>query len=44
MAITASLPDNKIYDYEVLDSERLVLVAHRLLAQSLEGKPLRQHF
>lgn len=40
MAITASLPDNKIYDYEVLDSEELVLVAHRLLAQSLEGQTI----
>ncbi|XQF94267.1 LysR substrate-binding domain-containing protein (plasmid) [Pseudoalteromonas espejiana] len=37
--IQPPLPDNKFYDYEVLDSEN-VLVAHRLLAQSLEGQTI----
>lgn len=41
LAITASLPDNKRYDYDVLDSEELVLVAHCLLAQSLPNRPRR---
>lgn len=40
IAITASLPDSKLYDYEVLDSEELVLVAHRLFAQNLSSLPV----
>ncbi|WP_105215095.1 MULTISPECIES: LysR family transcriptional regulator [unclassified Pseudoalteromonas] len=35
LAITASLPDSSMYDYQVLDSERLMLVTHKLLADSL---------
>ena len=40
LAITASLPDSKVYDYQVLDSERLMLVAHRLLADALAQAPI----
>lgn len=39
-AITASLPDSKLYDYCVLDSEELLLVSHRLLAQNLPTRPV----
>lgn len=40
IAITASYPDNKQFDYELMDSEELVLVAHRLLAQSFSGQSI----
>ncbi|WP_022945004.1 LysR family transcriptional regulator [Pseudoalteromonas ruthenica] len=40
LAITGSLPDSKVYDYQVLDSERLMLVAHRLLADALAQAPI----
>lgn len=35
LAITASLPEASLYDYALLDSEELMLVAHPLLAQDL---------
>jgi DNA-binding transcriptional LysR family regulator len=40
LAITASTPDAALYDYQILDSERLMLVANRFTAGHLAEQPL----
>jgi DNA-binding transcriptional LysR family regulator len=40
LAITASTPDATVYDYQIIDSERLMLVANRFTAAQLVQQPL----
>lgn len=40
LAITASTPDPAAYDYQIIDSERLMLVANRFTSQQLLQHPV----
>jgi len=40
LAIAASLPDASLYDYQIIDSERLLLVANRFMGRQFETKPI----